>query len=78
MPSRIAMSVLLGAAGSIGVLAPVSVSPASGVEAATAECATCCPQANAACVVCGTEKCVVHPGYYEGKTGPGGCDVDQT
>lgn len=74
MLDRLAMAALFAAAGSVGVLAPVSLTPASGVNAAVAECATCCPQQGATCVVCGTEQCVAHPGYYQGKAGPNPCD----
>lgn len=78
MLNPLARAALLAAGGSLAVLAPVSLTPSSGVEAAVAECATCCPQAGATCVVCGTDACVAHPGYYQGKTGPNPCDLDQT
>lgn len=78
MRSRLARTALLALAGSLGVLAPVSFTRASGLEAASAECATCCPQQGATCVVCGTEECVAHPGYYQGKAGPKPCDLEQT
>jgi hypothetical protein len=74
MLDRLAMAALFAAAGSAGVLTPVSLTSASGVNAAVAECATCCPQQGATCVVCGTEQCVAHPGYYQGKAGPNPCD----
>lgn len=78
MVSRLALPALLVASGFIGVLAPVSLTPTSGLGAAGAECATCCVQKGATCVICGTEDCVEHPGYYEGKIGADPCGVDQT
>lgn len=78
MLSRLALPALLGAASVVGVLAPVSVAWRSGLAPASAECATCCPQKDATCVVCGTEECVAHPGYYEGRTGPDACAITQT
>jgi hypothetical protein len=73
-----AFSALLVVAGFAGVLAPVSLTGSGGPGPAVAECATCCAQPGSTCVVCSTEKCVAYTGYYEGKTGPGGCDLDQT
>lgn len=78
MLDRLARAALLAAGGAIGVLAPVSLTPSSGLKAAAAECATCCPQQGATCVVCGTEECVAHPGYYQGKAGPNPCDAAVT
>lgn len=78
MLNRLARGALLAAGGSLGVLAPVSLTRSPGLEAAAAECATCCPQQGATCVVCGTEVCVAHPGYYLGKAGPKPCDLEQT
>lgn len=78
MLSRLALPALLGAAFTTGVLAPVSLARNSGLRPAGAECATCCAQKDATCVICGTEECVAHSGYYEGKMGPNGCDIDQT
>jgi hypothetical protein len=65
------------AAGSAGVLAPISFTPKAGIAPAAAECATCCRQDGATCVICGTDKCVAHTGYYEGKMGPNGCVAGQ-
>lgn len=78
MTRRLALATLLVAAGSAGVLAPVSLTNAAGLAAASAEFATCCAQPNATCVICGTDKCVAYAGYYEGKVGPGGCEIEQT
>lgn len=74
MLNRLARAALLAAGGALAVLAPVSLAPVSGLKAAVAECATRCPQQGATCVVCGTEQCVAHPGYYQGKAGPNPCD----
>lgn len=73
MLNRLALAVLLGTGGSVGVLAPVSVTEGGGLSTAVAECATCCAQPDATCVICGTESCVANSNYYEGKVGPGGC-----
>lgn len=78
MTRRSALCTLLMVAGTTGVLAPVSFTSAAGPAPAAAECATCCPQPNATCVICGTEKCVGYPGYYEGRIGPGGCEIEQS
>ncbi len=78
MLNRLARGALLAFGGLLGVLAPVSLTRTLRLEAAAAECATCCPQKDATCVVCGTEACVAHPGYYEGKTGPNACAITQT
>ncbi len=64
-------------ASTVGVLAPFSWTQGTGVAATTAECATCCPQDGASCVICGDWKCVVHSGYYEGKMGPNGCAAEE-
>lgn len=76
MTTRLAFSGLL-ITGSLAVLAPVSFTTTSGIAPATADCATCCPQVNATCVICGEEKCTGFAGYYEGKIGPNGCQADQ-
>jgi hypothetical protein len=78
MTRQLVLPALLMAAGSLGVLAPVSLTSARGLAAAGAECATCCAQPNATCVICGTEKCVGYDGYYEGKIGPLGCGVQES
>jgi len=76
MNTRFALVTLI-AAGSLGVLAPVSFTRAAGVAPVTAECATCCPQNGATCVVCGSDKCVAHTNYYDGKVGPNGCEAGE-
>lgn len=73
MLTRLAFAVLLGTGGSVGVLAPVSITQSGGLSTAAAECATCCAQRDSTCVICGTESCVSNSHYYEGKSGPGGC-----
>ncbi|HEV3049536.1 MAG TPA: hypothetical protein VGX50_04470 [Longimicrobium sp.] len=78
MSRRFTLMSLLAASGSLGVLAPVSLTSTAGVQPAAAECATCCSQPGATCVVCGTEACTALSGYYEGKIGPGGCETQQT
>lgn len=75
MTTRSALAVLLAAA-SFGVFAPLSFTSATGIAPATADCATCCPQVNATCVICGDSQCVSFTGYYEGKMGPNGCQSD--
>lgn len=77
MIRRFAVSALFTTAASAGVLAPVSLTRDTGIGSAAAECATCCVQPTATCVICGTEKCVAYAGYYEGKTGPNGCEEEQ-
>lgn len=76
MSHRFTLKSLLGTMAILGVVAPVSFTSASGLEASTAECASCCVQPGATCVVCGTESCVSHGGYYEGKIGPGPCESE--
>jgi hypothetical protein len=66
------------AAAVIGIFAPVSFTQPAGPGVAAAECDTCCRQVGATCVVCGSEECVAHSGYYTGKTGSGGCDPEIT
>jgi len=50
----------------------------AGLAATAAVCPTCCEQTGSTCIICGTEECVTHRNYYEGKVGPGGCSVTQT
>lgn len=76
MSRRLTVPSLLAAMATLGVIAPVSFTRAGGLEAATAECASCCAQPGATCVVCGTESCVSHAGYYQGKIGPGACELE--
>lgn len=78
MIKRLTVSTLLATAAFAGVLAPVSLAREGTLVSATAECATCCAQPTATCVICGTEKCSAYSGYYEGKIGSGGCDVEPT
>lgn len=78
MLHRLAVPALLGAASIAGIFAPISLTRSSGLAPADAQCATCCPQKDATCVICGTEECVSHPGYYEGKSGADPCGIDQT
>lgn len=59
----------LAAIAAIGILAPLSFSPARGVTASGAACATCCPQSGAKCVVCGTKSCSSFDESYEAKVG---------
>lgn len=57
------------AAALIGIAAPVRLSPTSPPAPSTAECATCCPQQGATCVVCGSATCSAYPLSYEAKVG---------
>ncbi len=73
MNRRLAVPALMFAAGMIGVGAPVSLTKNVGFAPAAAECATCCTQTGATCVICGTAACSAYSNYYEGKIGPAPC-----
>ena len=75
MSRRLTLASLLAAVATVAVFAPVSLTLVGGLQAATAECASCCAQPGATCVVCGTEGCVAHNGYYAGKIGPDACEL---
>jgi hypothetical protein len=53
----------------VGVSAPVSIAETGRLQFAGAECATCCAQEDATCIVCGTVSCGVFPGYYRAQVG---------
>lgn len=59
----------------VGVGAPVTFTGGAAPTGQIAECATCCPQDGATCVICGSDSCSGYTGYYEGRIGPGGCDT---
>jgi hypothetical protein len=67
---------LLGA-GVLAAFTPMAGSESAGLKA-WAACPTCCPQSGPTCVICGTTDCFRIKDYYEGKVGPGACDLTQT
>jgi hypothetical protein len=66
---RFALPAASIAAAVIGVFAPVSFTRAAGLAPSAAECDTCCRQAGATCVVCGSDECVAIPNHYHAMTG---------
>lgn len=75
--SRFSNALVLAVLCLLAVLAPVSATRDGSLGVSAAECETCCPQRSAYCVICGGDECVVHPGYYQGKIGPGGCQQEE-
>lgn len=78
MIRQLALPSLMLAVGVVGVGVPVSLGESAGLAPATVECASCCQQEGATCVICGTDACSAYSDYYEGKVGPGGCDGTRT